>query len=230
MPTWSIRSPARPMQFRCSRWRVPQAVTNERLGVLFDSETLKPRITDAAFVDALTRLAASKTDANTAHAANSSASAANSPQIPVLGYGDRLAAVTASSHNAADAFILLEWLARPETSVQFARIGTPQLPPWRALSTAAAWYDPSLSASERAEHSKLLETELNGERSLIVPHPRHRRLPSRARRRRQIRCQRQSLARRGPEEGRRRWEEITNTRGRDKQRDAYQKHLGISQM
>ena len=40
----------------------PHAITNERLGVLFDTETMKPRITEAAFVDALTKLAQPKND------------------------------------------------------------------------------------------------------------------------------------------------------------------------
>src|SRR4029079_13020558 len=85
----------------------PQAISNERLGVLFDVDTMKPRITEPAFVEALTQLA------ERAHAdeAKKPDSDSKQPLIPVFGFIDRLIAVTASSRNAASAFKLLEWLA-----------------------------------------------------------------------------------------------------------------------
>src|SRR5262249_36906150 len=77
----------------------PKAISNDRIGVLFDTETLKPRITEQPFVDALTQM-------RDASISKNSAQSNTSQHVPILGSGDRLVAVTNSSHNAASAFKL----------------------------------------------------------------------------------------------------------------------------
>ena len=196
----------------------PHAISNDRIGVLFDTETMKPRITEPAFVDALVELAARKT---------SDAPIKTDSQLPVLGYADRLAAVTLSTRNAASAFRLLEWLAHPDTSAQFARVGTEQLPARRSLASSAAWYEPNLSASDRADRGKSLDKALSGQQYLLVP-----RIPAiddyLAALSDAIDATDKSSAAAALQNVARRWEQITDAHGRDKQRDAYLKELNIA--
>ncbi len=203
----------------------PHAISNEHLGVLFDTDTMKSRIAEPAFVDALSHLLETKPAQDT----KPTSPPALEARIPVLGDADRLVAVTASSRNAASAFKLLKWLAQPDTESQFARVGGQWLPPRRSIATSSAWYDPSLSATERAERGKLVDAVLSGERALIIP-----RIPG-------IddylgalnEAVKSALDDKTPPSAALqtvadRWEKITDRLGRDKQRDAYQKHLGIS--
>jgi len=190
----------------------PRAISNERLGVLFDTETMKPRITEPPFVDALTR-----------------GLVPLSAVIPVLGNNDRLIAVTASSHNAASAFKLLQWLAQADTSSQLARVGRGLLPPRRSLISSADWYDVSLSANDRSARGTALDAALSGQQCLLIP-----RIPG-------IDDYLAALEdavkaavvdKTSPattlQTAADRWEKITDSHGRDAQRRAYLKHLGIS--
>src|SRR3954451_22034442 len=142
---------------------VPQAISNDRLGVLFDTDSMKPLITEPPFIEALKKIAAGS-DAAKNDPANEKESS-----IPVLGDNDRLVSVTSSSRNAASAFKLLEWLALPDTNSQFARIGGSWLPPRRSLTSSAAWFDASLSSNDRAARGKKIEAALGGEWSLVIP-------------------------------------------------------------
>jgi hypothetical protein len=126
----------------------PQAVSPNRVGDLFDPETMKPRLTEPTFVDAFQLL--SKSDA-----ANDTTAKAS--RTPVLGFGDRFAAVTSSSRNAASAFKLLAWLATPDVSSQLARAGDGAMPVRKSLASAPAWYDAKVNASERADLGKTLD-------------------------------------------------------------------------
>jgi multiple sugar transport system substrate-binding protein len=200
----------------------PQAISNERLGVLFDADTMKPRITDPAFVEALGKLPLLSKEGPR------EVSSSAAPIIPVLGENDRLVAVTASSRNAASAFKLLEWLALPETSSQFARIGGSWLAPRHSLATSASWFDASLTASDRADRGKKIEAALGGEQSLVLP-----RIPAlddylaaldAAVKSAVVDKTPPSTALQTAAD---RWEQITNEQGRDKQRRAYLAHLGI---
>jgi hypothetical protein len=201
----------------------PTAVSNERLGVLFDADTMKPRIAKSPFVDALTQLNADQAGAE------KRAAAVDKSHLPILGHNDRLIAVTTSSRNAASAFNLIGWLAQQDTSTQFARLDRGVLPVRVSLASAAAWYDPTLAASQRSELSKTLVAQLSGEKCLIVP-----RIPG-------IDEYLAALddavnaavvdkvpAADALQKASAKWEQITDTRGRDTQREAYQKHLGIS--
>jgi len=199
----------------------PNAISNDRIGVLFDTETMKPRITEPAFMEALAKLAAGEGDSEFT-------TPNDHTHIPVLGYGDRLAAVTSTSHNAASAFKLLEWLAQADTSTQLARAGVRQLPTRRSFASAAAWHDPALGASERAERGKALNASLSGEQSLVVP-----RIPAIDEYLAALDDAVKAVVteKTAPRDALQiaadRWEKITDAHGRDKQRDAYQKHLGI---
>jgi hypothetical protein len=199
----------------------PTAISKERLGVLFDSDTMKPRIAEPAFVDALSRLAQSNNG-------NKSAGPTNAVSIPVLGYSDRLIAVTTSSRNAASAFKLLEWLAQPDTSSQLARGGDGMMPVRRSLASSPLWYNPSLSAGERADLGKTLEAALSQRDCLLIP-----RMPG-------VDAYLAALDQAvtdavfdgaSPqavlEKAAQRWEQITDSHGREAQREAYLKHLGI---
>ncbi len=199
----------------------PAAMTKERIGALFDSETMQPRITERAFVDALTRLAQSTND-------STSVGPAPALSIPVLGYSDRLLAVTTSSRNAASAFQLLEWLAQADTSTQLARAGRGTMPVRRSLASSPQWYDPSLTSSERADLGKALEAALSGEQCLLIP-----RIPSVDNYMATLDdAVKSAVFDKVPpqvalETAAQRWEQITDAHGRDAQRQAYLKHLGI---
>jgi ABC-type glycerol-3-phosphate transport system substrate-binding protein len=203
----------------------PRAISNERLGVLFDSESMKPRITEPPFVESLLLLqkSSANSDDRTAERAR-----ADEPNVPVLGYNDRLIGVTATSRNAASAFKLMAWLAQADTCSQLAQIGRSLLPARRSLASSTAWYDASIGASERNERGKTLDAALSGERSLAIP---------------RISGVDEYLAalddavnaavtdKATPtaalQKAADRWEKITSARGLDQQRQAYQKHLGI---
>ncbi len=199
------------------------AIAKERLGVLFDSETMKPRIAEPPFVDALARLMdSSNADELEPQTGNSS--------IPVLGYSDRLMAVTASSRNAASAFRLLEWLADPETSTQLARAARGTMPVRRSLASSSAWYDASVIASERAELGERLTAALSQRECLLVP-----RIPGvdqyMAALDQAVEDARSAgvAPQAALEKAAQRWEHITDSLGRDDQRRAYLKHLGADE-
>jgi hypothetical protein len=213
----------------------PEVVTRSQLGVLFDLETMKPRITEPAFVGAFSELVA-------AHEGNGRSNGDDEPSsglslqgkgdreslVPVIGYGDRLAAVTASSRNAASAFKLLEWLARSDTSSQLARAGDGVLPVRRSLVSSAKWYDSGLTDEQREELAKSLEAAMTSEQALVVP-----RIPGVDEYMTALNDAVNSTTNdrvfphAALEAAARQWEEITDARERGKQREAYLKHLGI---
>jgi hypothetical protein len=200
----------------------PGAVSKKRIGVLFDSETMKPRIAEPPFVAALAELAQTNGEQNSSPADDNSI-------VPVLGYADRLAGVTTSTHNAASAFKLLEWISQAETSSQLARAGNGTMPVRRSLVTSRSWFDAGITASQRAKIGKALEAVLNSDQYLIIP-----RIPGIDEYMTALDEAVQAAALKGDpppaalENTAKRWDEITDSRGRDVQRAAYLKHLGIS--
>jgi hypothetical protein len=227
-----------------ARWRpalrllaraAPRVVTRERIGVLLDTDTMKPRIAEPEFVQVLEELVElSKPEVSADDGAVEPISNLNlngrmeAITVPVIGHGDRLAAVTASSRNAASAFKLIEWLARPDISSQLAVVRAGLLPARRSLATSANWYPAHLTPEERSERAKALQQALNSQQCLMIP-----RLPgidkylavldSEVKAALDGKVSPQAAL----EKAAQAWERITDTRGRDKQRDAYQKHLGI---
>jgi hypothetical protein len=201
----------------------PKAVSKERFGVLFDSETMRPRIAESPFVEVLVRLGDSK------NSRAASLESTGGPLVPVLGYSDRLAAVTSSSRNAASAFRLLEWLALAETSAELARAGSGTMPVRQSLASSPAWYGPQFTASERIELGKVLQATLSQRECLLIP-----RVPGVDEYMVALdQAVRDALAgnlapQAALETTARRWERITDAHGRIAQRRAYLKHLGVS--
>jgi hypothetical protein len=200
----------------------PEVVSNDRIGTLFDTETMRPRITEPPFVDALARLA--KSNESGAPREDSSR------RVPVLGFADRLIAVTSGSRNAASAFELAEWLASADISSQFARAGDGAMPVRRSLASSAAWYDSNFSASERADLGKRVEAALSVQRGLIVPRiagvDEYMAALDEAV---NDAASKKTVPQAALEKAAKRWEEITDAHGRDAQRAAYLKHLGIGE-
>jgi ABC-type glycerol-3-phosphate transport system substrate-binding protein len=198
-----------------------KAVSNERIGVWFDTETLKPRIAEPAFAEALQQLTA-------APGGDSSSRPGPTSPVPLLGYNDRLIAVTQSTHNAASAFRFITWLAQPETSTQLARVGNAQLPARLSVASSAAWYDPALGATDRADRGNALARLLSAEQFILLP-----RIPGiddylsvldEA-----VGSTTDALsAFKALERAVEKWEKITDSRGRDAQRQAYLKSLNIT--
>ena len=225
-PTTILPSTSEPGSILLLKQAAPHAISNERLGVLFDADTMKPRITEPAFVEALTQLAQADGQSK---ANDEPAPASGAQHPPVLGNGDRLIAVTTSSHNAASAFKLIEWLAKPDTSSQFARVGNRVLPARLSSASSSAWYEPSLAADKRSDLAKALTAALSGEQCLLIP-----RIPGIDEYMAALddAVKAAVVDKLPPQEtlhkAAERWEQITTAHGRDQQRDAYQKHLGIS--
>jgi multiple sugar transport system substrate-binding protein len=196
----------------------PSVVQPNRAGDLFDPETMKSRISDPALIASVQGISQPPDDQRIP------------ARVPLLGIGDRLAGVTTSSRNAASAFKLLAWLASRDVSSQLARVGDGMLPVRKSLVSSPAWYDSRLTASERADVGKNLEASLGGNECLIVP-----RIPGVDEYLvalddavKQI-----ASAKVKPDEAFRhaaeKWEQITDAHGREAQRQAYLKHLGISE-
>lgn len=200
----------------------PIATSNQRLGTLFEVDTMRPRIAEAEFVDAIRRVSAVESVTGT--------ESIRELEIPLMGFGDRLAAVTTSSPNAASAFKLLEWLATSEISSQLASVGQAAAPVRRSLESSSLWYASRRNPSERKQAGERLSKLLSGPSCFIIP-----RIPGIdeylaalntavvdvAAGREEPKAALESTARQ--------WERITERLGRDQQREAYLKHLNLSQ-
>jgi maltose-binding protein MalE len=205
----------------------PRIVSDVDEGLLFDTQSMKPRITEPPFVEAVTE-ARAELGGGANRRSESEAAAASSRVVSVLGYGDRMIAVTTDSRNAASAFKLIGWLASPEASTQIAKGSDPMTPVRRSLINSPAWYDASLDPDERAALSKSAERGLSASECLIVP-----RIPG-------VDNYLEALdaaveeaiagdveAEAALKKAAERWEAITDARGRDAQREAYLMNLGI---
>ena len=213
----------RPPAIRWLTHAAPHLVSNDRIGVLFDPQTMKPRITEPPFIDALQQFAESNAD-------DRSTRSAEAQRVPVLGYADRLAAVTTASRNAASAFQLVGWLAAPEISSQLARAGEGTLPVRRSLASLPAWHDPKLTSDERTELATELTAALSQHQCLLIP-----RIPgiddylAALDDAIQAAVAHPADAHTALQQAAAAWEKISESRGRDAQRTAYAKHLSISE-
>jgi hypothetical protein len=201
----------------------PTALSNEHEGVLFDPQTMKPRIDDAPFIKALQQLVEIGPE-------NGRTGIGFAQSAPVFGFDDRLVAVSTASRNGASAFKLIAWLASAEISTQLARAGKQQMPVRRSLVMSSAWYEAGLNASERAKFAEALTTSLSGEKCLLIP-----RIPGvdeymaaldAAVKSAMVDKVPANVALRNAAD---RWNQITDAHGRDRQRQAYLKHLGIAE-
>lgn len=201
----------------------PGALSTEREGVLFDPETMKPRIQESVFVAALERLAKKMSD----HVPIGTGFAETAP---VIGFADRLIGVSTASRNGASAFKLITWLASPEISTQLARAGNAMMPVRRSLVSSPAWYDAGLNLNERAKLAETLAKGLSGEKCLLVP----RILGVDEYMTALDTAVKASLVDKVPakaalQKAAGRWEQLTDAKGRDSQRQVYWKDLGISE-
>jgi len=193
----------------------PSVASNDRLDVLFDAETMQPRIAERPFVEALAQLSASPAP-----------SGMRCP--PVLGWGDQIAAVTSATRNAASAFKLLEWLASAEISTQLSVAVEGSLPVRRSLASSPAWYGSKLTADERTKRGHSLEAALRCERYLLIP-----RIPGIDEYLTALDDATKDAGDADPQarldEVAAKWEATTDRLGREKQRAAYLKHLNITE-
>jgi hypothetical protein len=201
----------------------PNAVSSAREGVFFDPRTMKPRITDPVFVDALQRYSVPELAARTAENDTSRF-------VPVLGFEDRLMGVTSESRNVASAFRLAAWLASADISTQLNTPGERMLPVRRSLAASSLRRNRAQPSGERAEAAKTFDDALNAEECLLVP----RILGANAYLAALDQAARTPVANKAAAEAAlqkvaEQWEQTTNAHGRDAQRKAYLKHLGISE-
>jgi hypothetical protein len=200
----------------------PAAITNEREGTLFDPQTMKPRITEAAYIRALQKLV----DSSQQHM---SADVDIPPAVPLLGWDDRLVAVTSASRNAASAFKLIAWLASAEISTQLSRSGEPLMPVRQSLVSSADWHVPEVTVSDRSTVAKSLEAQLGGELCFVIP-----RIPGEDEYIAALddavkaALSHKESSQNALQQAAQRWEQITNAHGREQQKQAYWKHLGIA--
>ncbi len=168
-------------------------------------------------------------------------------QVPLVGGGGSLAGVTASSRNAASAFRLAAWLTGAEIGGQIGPKAAASLPcRYSQMRAVGRWFRPPLPLGEdrvaagdspwRGEGAlsndkavaDAVERALSGETCLVVPP-----LPGVDR---YLAALDEGVARalRGEQsaadalaEVAQEWDKLTDELGRDRQRQAYLKHLGI---
>jgi hypothetical protein len=190
--------------------------------LFFDPKTMKPRIAEPSFIAALERLPR--------RGYESVAYSRDGAPLSVLGHSDRLVAVTSSSRNAASAFNLIAWLAQAEISLQLAQADSHTLPVRESLAASPDWYGSDMPAEKRIATAKILERRLTSGQSLLVP-----RIPGVDEYMAALDQAVQSVfsGDATPQDALQiaaeHWEKITDAHGRDAQRDAYLKHLGIEE-
>jgi ABC-type glycerol-3-phosphate transport system substrate-binding protein len=151
-----------------------------------------------------------------------------SRRVPLLA-GGSLVAVTSSTRNAASAFTLAAWLASPEIGGRLISSGGTALPCRRSQTTAVKrWIDASGGQRSASKIAFSLEATLRRETCLVVPQ-----IPGidqylaalAAAVEKALRGEASAadaLGRAAQE-----WDMITHRLGRDSQRRAYLKHVGI---
>ena len=178
---------------------------------------------NAFFVDALQQFAKSKT---------ATPAGKNSAErfVPVLGFADRLIAVSSASRNGASAFKLAAWLASADVSAQLNGAGDQLLSVRRTIATTSSRSNPDQPSGDRGETVKTLEAALNADQCLLVP-----RIPgvdeymAALDEAAKVPPIDKAAAEAALQKVAERWEQITNAHGREAQRQAYLKHLQIGQ-
>lgn len=216
----------------------PYAVVRDRVDILFQLDTMHPRIAGPPFVRALDEMRRDNKSGQGPQnfaardvydpSTNSWNTQNNERMVPLVGIGDRLVSVTTTSRNAATAFQLLAWLAGPEISTQLARAGSGTLPVRQSLVASPLWYDPRLSASQRSNLIDAVQDSLRSDEFLVVP-----RIPgideylSALDEAAKAVVDGSADADTALKQAASSWEQITDKRGRPAQQSAYVKHLGI---
>lgn len=149
-------------------------------------------------------------------------------RVPLLATSGRLVGVTTSSRNAASAFRLAAWLASPQNSRQLARAGASVASARVSLARQPDDWTGCGDASLGAQFSAALAEALGSRRAVLVP-----RIVGVDRYLESLQGQigRALTAELSPEEALAAaaadWERITDEIGRDRQRRAYRRHLGL---
>jgi multiple sugar transport system substrate-binding protein len=231
----------------------PYASHQQQESVLFDPQTMKPRIAEAPFVRALDdrreQAKANPEESNSPQGEqlgwaelpgadqvfNRSSGewepAANgSKRVPLLAGGDLLG-VTASSRNAASAFDLAAWLASGEIGKQLGPIGKGSLPVRRSLlSTIGRWIDSSAGEADGSQVAGILQTAMSRDEAQVVP-----RIPgtdeylSALAEAVEKALRDEVSAADALGQAAAAWDEITERLGREAQRQAYLRDLGLEQ-
>lgn len=219
--------------------------------VLFDPQTMAARIVEPPFVRALEEwqqensFATVDEDAKgkpvawtelppSAAVYNRSTGAWEAVQggqrrVPFLA-GGQLLAVTAASRNAASAFDLAVWLASPDIARQLGPIGTGSVPVRRSqANNSARWMDSAGGgASESSQVAEVVLSALQRDEALVVP-----RIPGSDEYMAALSTavekalRGEASAEDALADATRKWDRITEHHGRDAQRRAYLKDLGI---
>jgi len=221
--------------------------------VLFDPQTMTPRIAEPPFVRALDEWRQEvKSALKQANEEQSEAlvwaelpgaeqvfnrssgewepAAGGSNRVPLLA-GGQLMAVTASSRNAASAFDLAAWLASAEIGRQLGPIAKGALPVRRSLlGTSGRWINSPAGRADGSQVAGVLQSALSRDDGLVVP-----RIPGvdeylavlAEAVEKALRDEASSADALGEAAGK--WNEITDRLGRDAQRQAYLNDSGIQQ-
>ena len=201
-----------------------------RRAILFDPETMQPRISSPPFVRALEQMI--KGQASTDEVYNDSLGIWEPKEVPttpvMLGFSGRVMSVTRATRNAASAFNLLEWLASGQVATQLSQRSKATV--WfRAsqISEATEW-----TAGQGISHgaAQAITRQLSAENCFLLP-----RVPG-------IDNYLQALsaeveralggeltAEEALESAAQQWETITTQQNRDHQAAAYRKHLGYGE-
>lgn len=201
----------------------PAIVAAQHDGMFFNPQTMKPRIADSEFVDALQHLVAPR-------APNATPAPESSESVPILGLNDRLVAATSSSRNGASAFKLIAWLFSPDISAQLANVGDQLTSPRKPLASVQ---NPANASGGESDHHSLAEqtaAALSGDQSVVLPaipgiDDYLTALDAAVKAAIDGKLSPQAAL----ETAAKRWEQITDELGRNTQRQAYLKHLGINE-
>jgi multiple sugar transport system substrate-binding protein len=150
-------------------------------------------------------------------------------RVPLLAFAGRLGVVTRTSKTSDAAFQLLFWLSNPTWSRQVSPV-SPATTLFRKshLQSPQTWSEPAVPTSAAASYATLVQQALSRSKRLFVP-----RLPGRGEYLGSLDAAVGQAVRRErtPEaaltETSKRWQEITDRRGRDRQKQAYWHSLGL---
>jgi hypothetical protein len=201
----------------------PAITAAQHDGIFFNPQTMKPRIADSEFVDALQHLV-------DAQAAKGAPSPEATGSVPILGLNDRLVAATSNSRNGASAFKLIAWLFSPDISAQLAKVGEQLTSPRKPLASAQNSSDAPGSEPNHQSLAERTAAALNSDQSVVLPaipgmDDYLAALDSAVKAAVDGKLSPQAAL----ENAAKRWDQITDELGRDTQRQAYLKHLGITE-
>src|SRR3954466_7167464 len=139
----------------------PALVSSEGEAILFEPQTMKPRIDGPMFVDALQQLVE-------AGGKRADFGIDFAHWVPVFGFADPMLAVSAETRNGASASKLIAWLASAETGTQLAHAAGARLPVRRSVPVSATGSGQD-SGSRGTKLTDVFAKTMNGDKCLLVP-------------------------------------------------------------